>query len=482
MKKLILLLASMLVTNSFAFSQGCLPGGIMFTTQAGIDNFQANHPGCNEIEGDVTITGNNITNLNGLSVVNLIGGSLAIKNCNMLADLSGLDNLEYIGADLRIERNDSITSLEGLGSLSMVEGSVYLGDLYYSTYPYTTGNFSLATLSGLNSLTTINGNLKIYENVHLLTLSGLENLDEIGGDLVIGGYDYTYGFKFGNRFLTDFTGLNNLSSVGGSLYVAGNIRLVNFNGLQNLASIGGNFGILLNDSLVSFTGLDQVASIGGNLDIRSSKSLLSFSGLDMVNSIGGDLKIGSYWAGNHLLTDLTGLNNLTSIGGALEIIDNELLTNLSGLDNIVPGSIAELKIQENDLLSACAVQSICDYLLSPNGTISIYDNAPGCNSQAEVEEACLLLSVDKPSVKDRFSVYPNPFSNSVTFEYELTKPSTVQLTIYDYLGKQLEVIEKKQAQGKQQIIWNAEGLPAGVYFVKLTTANASATHKIVLAR
>jgi len=44
--------------------------------------------------------------------------------------------------------------------------------------------------------------------------------------------------------------------------------------------------------------------------------------------------------------------------------------------------------------------------------------------------------------------YPNPFTTSTTIEYELTEPSTVQLTIYDYLGKQVEVIETKQAQGK----------------------------------
>jgi hypothetical protein len=47
----------------------CLPEGINFTTQAQIDNFQTNYPGCTEIEGDVLILGSNITNLTGLSVL-----------------------------------------------------------------------------------------------------------------------------------------------------------------------------------------------------------------------------------------------------------------------------------------------------------------------------------------------------------------------------------------------------------------------------
>ncbi len=33
----------------------CLPEGITFTTQAQIDNFQLNYPGCTEIEGDMKI-------------------------------------------------------------------------------------------------------------------------------------------------------------------------------------------------------------------------------------------------------------------------------------------------------------------------------------------------------------------------------------------------------------------------------------------
>ena len=47
-------------------SQSCLPERITFTIQAQIDNFQTNYPNCTEIEGVVTISGNDITNLNGL--------------------------------------------------------------------------------------------------------------------------------------------------------------------------------------------------------------------------------------------------------------------------------------------------------------------------------------------------------------------------------------------------------------------------------
>lgn len=57
-------------------SQACLPQGITFSTQEQIDNFQTNYPDCTEIEGDVIIEGDEITNLDGLNVLNLIGGFL----------------------------------------------------------------------------------------------------------------------------------------------------------------------------------------------------------------------------------------------------------------------------------------------------------------------------------------------------------------------------------------------------------------------
>ena len=52
------------------------------------------------------------------------------------------------------------------------------------------------------------------------------------------------------------------------------------------------------------------------------------------------------------------------------------------------------------------------------------------------------------------------------------------LVVYDYLGKQVEVIEKYQAQGKQQIIWNAEGLPAGIYFCEIKINQGTQTTKL----
>ena len=51
-KKTALLIVLVFFTQANVFSQ-CLPNGISFNSQAQIDSFQTNYPGCTEILGDV---------------------------------------------------------------------------------------------------------------------------------------------------------------------------------------------------------------------------------------------------------------------------------------------------------------------------------------------------------------------------------------------------------------------------------------------
>ncbi len=56
MKKLALLLLLTVIFQIIVISQGCLPDGILFTSQTEIDNFPSIYPGCNVIEGQVVIS------------------------------------------------------------------------------------------------------------------------------------------------------------------------------------------------------------------------------------------------------------------------------------------------------------------------------------------------------------------------------------------------------------------------------------------
>ena len=55
----------------------------------------------------------------------------------------------------------------------------------------------------------------------------------------------------------------------------------------------------------------------------------------------------------------------------------------------------------------------------------------------------------------------------------------MSITVYDHLGEQIEIIKKEQSHGKQQEVWNAEGLPAGIYFCVLKTNEGILTKKLI---
>jgi hypothetical protein len=262
-------------------------------------------------------------------------------------------------------------------------------------------------------------------------------------------------------------GLDNVTSIGGFLEIEYNIALISLTGLENVISIGSFLFIRGNKALISLTGLNNVTSIGGPLYIFYNTSLTSLNGLDNVASIGGYLEVRL----NSVLTSLSALNGLTSVGGSLDIRYNNALTSLTGLENITANSINNLVIKFNDSLSFCEVQSICDYLASPSGTIDIQNNAYGCNSQQQVEAACAVVSLDEVSTGNTFSIYPNPTSSHITIE----TPSIGHLTILNLNGQ--EIITRQITGPKTQL--DISNLPGGVYFVRLTNDRTVTVGKII---
>jgi hypothetical protein len=77
------------------------------------------------------------------------------------------------------------------------------------------------------------------------------------------------------------------------------------------------------------------------------------------------------------------------------------------------------------------------------------------------------------------STYPNPFTTSTTIEFELQQAGNVQISIYNQLGEVVDVISKNQSHGKQQVIWDTNGLPSGMYYYQVQIGNKRARGKMV---
>jgi polyhydroxybutyrate depolymerase len=223
--------------------------------------------------------------------------------------------------------------------------------------------------------------------------------------------------------------------------------------------------------------------IQGDVIIKGN-DITDLSGLNMITGIGGSLSIYA----NNSMTDLNGLDNLQSIGGHLEIgkdtplgvLGNPLLTSLNGLENIEHSSIENLTIISNPLLSDCKIENICEYLLSPNGIVEIHDNAVGCNDSLEIRNACEGVNINELYEIVNLSLCPNPFTTSTTLSFRLEKPENMRFTVYNLQSQIVFSIEERRYKGRQEILWNAEGLPAGIYFYRLNAGDRIASGKLVV--
>jgi hypothetical protein len=79
--------------------------------------------------------------------------------------------------------------------------------------------------------------------------------------------------------------------------------------------------------------------------------------------------------------------------------------------------------------------------------------------------------------------YPNPFNPSTTISYYLSESASINLDIYTILGRKIATLaEGIQQAGNHEAIWDAGGLPTGIYFARLRTDGRSQTIKMVLTK
>lgn len=79
--------------------------------------------------------------------------------------------------------------------------------------------------------------------------------------------------------------------------------------------------------------------------------------------------------------------------------------------------------------------------------------------------------------------YPNPFNPSTVINYQLPKSSNVKISIYDALGREVNVlVNKSQNAGNHNIEWNAGNYPSGVYFYRLEAGSFVSNKKMILIK
>jgi len=84
--------------------------------------------------------------------------------------------------------------------------------------------------------------------------------------------------------------------------------------------------------------------------------------------------------------------------------------------------------------------------------------------------------------------YPNPFNNETVIKFNLRRPTSVTLTIYNILGQKVRtLVEGRLNAGPQTVSWDGKDekgndLSSGIYFYQLRAGEMSETKRLVLLK
>lgn len=131
------------------------------------------------------------------------------------------------------------------------------------------------------------------------------------------------------------------------------------------------------------------------------------------------------------------------------------ITQYSGTDNIIDFFFT-------DSLNGWAVGS--------NGLILHTTNGGGTVTH---------LNENKPNLES-LKMYPNPVSESVTFEFILEELGTVIIDVYNSMGKKVsQPISQTYSKGLHKLQWDATNLDEGIYFCRFKIGRTITTKRII---
>ncbi len=79
--------------------------------------------------------------------------------------------------------------------------------------------------------------------------------------------------------------------------------------------------------------------------------------------------------------------------------------------------------------------------------------------------------------------YPNPFNPSTEIRFAVPQNSQVRIDVYNMLGQYIQqLVNGSYTQGSHSVVFDASGLPSGIYFYRMTTPNYNEQRKMLLVK
>ncbi|MCB0729337.1 MAG: T9SS type A sorting domain-containing protein, partial [Ignavibacteriae bacterium] len=93
------------------------------------------------------------------------------------------------------------------------------------------------------------------------------------------------------------------------------------------------------------------------------------------------------------------------------------------------------------------------------------------------------VNIGIPVKYDLSQNYPNPFNPSTKINYALPTDGQVSIKIFDMSGKEvMSLVNEVKTAGYYSVNFNAANLSSGIYFYRLSSADFTATKKMMLVK
>ncbi len=166
------------------------------------------------------------------------------------------------------------------------------------------------------------------------------------------------------------------TKVDGSFVISGN-DITDLSALSFIKSVGGTLNVNYNDILTNLDGLENITSVG-SLVVANCPNLPNLDGLENINPVGFIIV-----NNNPKLANLDALANINSVGGVLKVESNDMLANLDGLANInsVGGYLAVVNNPKLPNLDGLAnINSVLSLSIESNDMLANLDGLANINS------------------------------------------------------------------------------------------------------
>jgi hypothetical protein len=372
--KTFIFILGLIVSFSGSINAQCPPGPITLLTQADVDNFTANYPGCTELNNQLVIgPSSDIVDLNGLSGITKIKGGLDISQNTELVDASGLSNVLSIGMSggfIFIDNNDKLPGIDltGASAPNLTQLTIFnnplLGSLGLPLDISTLSqgfqvalNPNLTSISEFDALTSVVGFLELSD-IPKAVLPAFPNLMDVG-----------FGIRITNNpNITSLPPFVSLATIGGGLMNISNNPNLGTIDLSYVSAPSLGQVTIYNNALLNSLGLPlDINTLSQGLQIALNPNLTSITEFDALASMVSFLELSDIPK-----AVLPAFPNLTTVGNGIRITNNSNITSLPPFASlsVIGGGI--LNISNNPNLGAIDLSPVSAPSLN---RVTIYNNA-----------------------------------------------------------------------------------------------------------